>query len=102
MSSFSSVQGPPNLWRSEFYAASPQESFDFVEGMDLVRDAGLNRLKTYLLDHLGDIFPGVARYPLVLKNTKDSPLFLFFFACGNPSPPAQRLALELAEHILAN
>lgn len=43
---------------------------------------------------------GVANYALPLHNSKGSCMFLLFFACANPSPKANRLAMKFAKAIL--
>jgi len=86
-------------WYDHFYEKGKQENlfnseitYEKIADIDLIVEFYRNRLK--------EIFSGVAKKPKKLKNIKRSPLFLFCFAVGNPSPNARDLALKLAEHIL--
>lgn len=61
--------------------------------------ADFDTIKRYLLRRLNDTFPGVAENPLCLKNSKNSPLYLLCFACGNPK--GAKTAVKIAKHILS-
>ena len=57
-------------------------------------------LKDYLLSRLEQTFPTVAPNPVLLRNDKNSPMFLLCFAGSNPDVKAKALSLRGAKHIL--
>lgn len=85
-------------WKQEFYEEDPQ--ITLFDEVTLFKDASPEHIQEYIVERLKTIFPRVANNPRVLANAKGSPLFLFCFAISNPSPAAQRVALNIAEHIL--
>lgn len=85
-------------WKQEFYEEDTQ--LNLFDEVTWFKDASPERIQKYIVKRLETIFPKVAKNPRILLNEKRSPLFLFCFAISNPSPPAQRLALNIAEHIL--
>lgn len=85
-------------WKQEFYEEDTQ--LNLFDEVALYKDASPERIQEYIIKRLETIFPKVAKNPRILLNEKHSPLFLFCFAISNPSPAAQRLALNIAEHIL--
>lgn len=97
-------------WREEFYKKDPQLSlFDMFsdeagrnDEERLVKDANPEHIKDYILSRLETIFPCVSKCPRIFRNSKNAPMFLFCFAISNESPPAQGLALRIANHILKN
>lgn len=52
----------------------------------------------YFVERLKSVFAGVAERPGVLRNSSNSPLYLFCFAVGNER--GKKLALRIAEHLL--
>jgi len=88
-------------WESALYSVSPQRSL-FEEEADVKLRASLNSLTKYIVDRLKTVFPGVAESPLILRNDKNSPLFLLCFVVCNPNPKAIQLSLKVANHILAS
>jgi hypothetical protein len=63
-----------------------------------VKTADFDVIGQFFLARLRLIFAAVAKAPLVLNNSKNSPLFLLCFAVGNPK--TADLALRIADHIL--
>jgi hypothetical protein len=57
-------------------------------------------LKDYIQSRLSQTFPTVAPNPALLRNEKNSPIFLLCFAGSNPSGAAKGLSLKGAKHIL--
>jgi hypothetical protein len=53
----------------------------------------------YLLRRMRAIFAGVVEKPLVLRNSRHSPLFMLVFAAGNPkgAPTAIKIASQITE-----
>lgn len=80
-------------WKEEFYSTTPtlfgSETEEREADYKAVGDFFLNRLKT--------IFTKVAEKPLVLRNSKNTPLYLFCFAAGNPkgAPKAVKIAQDI-------
>lgn len=84
-------------WKSKIYTESRQQTIFEEPGLEKVPVDGL---KQYVLSRLKDTFYTVAPNPALLKNEKNSPLFLLCFAGSNPSKAAQELSLKGAKHIL--
>lgn len=91
-------------WKTEFYKKDPQMSiFDFInegESENLIKDANPERIKEFVVKRLQTIFPCVSKNPRILRNSNNSPMFLFCFAISNDSYKAQVLALKIADYIL--
>ncbi|HEX2915468.1 MAG TPA: three-Cys-motif partner protein TcmP [Chloroflexia bacterium] len=79
-------------WFEAFYLPNPQLSMFGDSGV--VKDADQNSIKDYLIERLQTIFSQVAKNPLLLSNSKGSPLYLLCFAAEHP------LALKIAGDIL--
>ncbi len=84
-------------WFDAFYMTEAQPGL-FGEECHTRRAADVSDIARYFVGRLGEIFPGVARNPLALRNSKDTPLFLLCFATANPR--ALGPALRIAEYIL--
>ncbi|MBK5274471.1 MAG: hypothetical protein JJE30_05410 [Desulfuromonadales bacterium] len=70
--------------------------FDDVE---VTRKTGdLKQIADYFVKRLESVFAGVAKKPLPLYNSKNNPLYLLCFACGNKK--GAPIALKIAGHIL--
>lgn len=89
-------------WREEFYKKNPQLSLFGNEEENLIKDANPDKVKDYIITRLDTAFPCVSKHPRVFRNSNRAPMFLFCFAISNESPPAQGLALRIANHILKN
>lgn len=86
-------------WYDKMYARKMQAGL-FDDPEEFERTATVERIKLYIVERLRSVFPGVAANPLLLRNSRNSPLYLFCFAAANPSPKAYGLAIRVAEHIL--
>ena len=86
-------------WEQEIYKESSQ--LTLFGDIDLER-ASIEKIKTYIFKRLKTIFPGVSANPLTLRNSKNSPLFLLYFAVSNPSLSAIDLSLRAVDHILTH
>ena len=85
-------------WKQAFYKDNPQQAlFDEESGITKVSDS-FEALRQFVNHRLENVFPGVSKKNLVLKNSKNSPLFLLCFACSNPK--AVSLSLRIANHII--
>lgn len=97
-------------WQTEFYKEDPQMSlFDLFpdagvsdSGTRKIKDANPDHIKAYIISRLETIFPCVSKHARIFRNSKNSPMFLFCFAISNESGAAQKLALQIADHILKN
>jgi three-Cys-motif partner protein len=85
-------------WRDRFYEPDTQIDLFGLEKERKVAD--FSDIERYYVKRLRTLFPGVARNPRRLSNTRNSPLFSLCFVCSNPSRKACETALRIAEHIL--
>lgn len=84
-------------WNEEFFQPRKQPDL-FGRADDVEKRSGIEPIQTYILTRLREEFQGVAENPLLLKNSAHSPLFLLFFAAGNPK--GAKPAVNIAQHIL--
>lgn len=85
-------------WRDIFYRKEMTQSlFDDRREMTQ-KTGGFEEITQYLKKRLKSIFAGVAENPLHLYNSRNNPLYLLCFACGNKKGAS--IALRIAEHIL--
>ncbi len=86
-------------WYDEFYRKTPQSSL-FGEETQLQKAADFSTITDYYVNRLRSIFPHVAEKPLPLYNSKRVPLYVLFFAAGNPK--GGKTAVKIAQHIMGN
>ena len=81
--------------KQEFYPRTPQPGL-FGATESQVREADYEAVGAFFLKRLKKIFARVAPKPYVLRNSKNTPLYLFCFAAGNPkgAPTAVKIAQE--------
>lgn len=84
-------------WYERLYRSETSESL-FDEPMERMVKAGTAAISEYFMERLRRCFAAVAPKPMVLRNSKNSPLYLFCFAASNPNGAA--VALKIANHIL--
>jgi three-Cys-motif partner protein len=90
-------------WKSKFYAPV-QRNPTLFDDLDETVSAGIEKnvshdqLAAYFIDRLKEIFAGVAKNPIVQRNSVNSPMFLLCFAAGNPR--GAPIAVRIAEHLL--
>ncbi len=84
-------------WDSAFYRKHLEAGL-FGSEESVHKDAAFDRIKEFLLDRMRRVFVRVAENPLVLRNSKNSPLFLLCFACGNER--GATTAVKIAQDIL--
>jgi len=94
-----------NDWESELYKPDSQPQsrlpFDDLDGGDEHQRRVKQKVQVladYFLARLNTVFPHVAKKPAILKNSRNSPLFMFCFAAGNEK--GGQIALRIANHIL--
>lgn len=82
----------PEGWFDRLYKKAPQQTF-FEADVGHVRKTPLGIAK-YVLEEMRAIFADVANAPALLKNSRNSPLYLFCFAASNKygAPIAVRIA----------
>jgi three-Cys-motif partner protein len=83
-------------WKEHIYQESPQISM--FDEPDLQKVP--NGLKEYIQNRLSETFPTVTPNSAILRNEKNSPIFLLCFAGSNPSSAAKELSLKGAKYIL--
>lgn len=84
-------------WRDTFYKR--EVITGLFEDMEVTTKTGdLKQIADYFVKRLETIFPGVVKKPLPLYNSKNNPLYLLCFACGNKK--GAPIALKIAGHIL--
>jgi len=85
-------------WREIFYRKEFTPSL-FDDSTEITtKTGGFEQIAQYLIERLKSIFAGVADNPLYLYNSRNNPLYLLCFACGNKKGAG--IALRIAEHIL--
>ncbi len=86
-------------WKEVFYKPNNQPTlFDEDEPSTVKVENSFAILNQFVKKQLKKVFPGVSNKNLILKNSKNAPLFLLCFACSNPK--AIGLALKIADHII--
>jgi len=80
-------------WHDEFYSVEMTTNL-FGDEVSRVTKASVDTIGKYFNDRLKAVFAGVAEPPLVLRNSRGSPLYLLCFAAGNEkgAPIALRIA----------
>jgi three-Cys-motif partner protein len=84
-------------WKDFFYHVDTELGL-FGDEIVMYKDANFARIKDFIEGRLRRVFPEVAKNPLLLRNSRNSPLFLFCFAAGNPR--GAELAVKIAQDIL--
>lgn len=93
-------------WRDEFYraanAASGEAQPSMLEDVDeeqgILKTASLDAIGAFFVRRLEEIFAGVAPNPLMLRNSRNVPIYLLCFAAGNPR--GAPTAVNIAGHLL--
>lgn len=86
-------------WESEIYTESLQTNL--FGNIDLEK-ADAEDMRQYILKRLQKTFPTVSPNSVLLRNEKNSPVFLLCFAGSNPSPKARSTSLKVANYILTH
>ena len=94
---FDAIFGTPD-WFQQFYRVEKAEDI-FGQPLEaVVKRCDFKSIGAFYGARLKSVFAGVAAKSIVWRNSRDAPLFQFFFAAANPRG-AQR-ALGIAEDIL--
>jgi three-Cys-motif partner protein len=86
-----------NEWKEAFYSET-QETTLFGSDTKTVKDTDFSKISKFVVKRLKSIFAGVAENPLLLRNSKNNPLYLLCFASG--SPRGAETAIKIAQDIL--
>lgn len=84
-------------WYEAFYAVEREPTL-FDQAQERVVKASTEAIGRYFNRRLETIFAGVAEEPGVLRNSRNSPLYLLCFAVGNER--GRDIALRIANHLL--
>ena len=85
-------------WYEEFYKVETTRNL-FGDDVSHVIKASVETIGKYFNDRLRTVFSGVAPEPLVLRNSRGSPLYLLCFAAGNPK--GGEIAVRIAQSQLS-
>ena len=86
-----------DAWRDFFYKKKSTKTLFGTED-SIVKDADFNNIKNFFIERLKTIFIEVSDNPLLLKNSKNNPLYLLCFAASNPK--GAKTAVKIAQDIL--
>jgi three-Cys-motif partner protein len=91
----STVLGATN-WEQKFYHRQVEPGL-FGQERVVERRVDAESVGRFFIERLNSIFSGVAPKPLLLRNSKNAPLYLFCFAAGNRrgAPTAVKIASDL-------
>lgn len=84
-------------WKSRFYREDRTTDLLGDTHDSVIKIAGMDDILAFFLERLREIFVGVVERPLILENSKHTPMYALCFAAGNPrgAPPAVRIAAYL-------
>lgn len=90
-------------WQERFYQRSEALVLPFEEDefrQDEYYRVDKSRIAQFIIERLRLVFPseGVIKEPLVLRNSKNNPIYLFAFAAGNPK--GAPIAVKIAQYII--
>ena len=84
-------------WRAAFYETKAEQSLFGLEAKT-EKVADFEGIAHYFVKRLETIFAGVAKNPLALHNSANTPLYLLCFAAGNER--GAKVAVKIAQDIL--
>jgi three-Cys-motif partner protein len=85
-----------DAWRQRFYKKTVQQSLFGAEEHE-TKIADFADIQAYFLERLSSVFQSVAKNPLLLFNSRGTPIYLLCFAVGNEkgAPTAIRMAQDI-------
>ena len=86
-------------WKRDFYLEEVAKDL-LGEHKTITREVNAETVANYFLRRLSGVFSQVSNQPLILKNSRNSPLFMLVFAAGNPRGAS--LAVSIAKDIIDN
>jgi three-Cys-motif partner protein len=84
-------------WKERFYRTSETLTL-FGEETQTEKDTDFAGLREFIIERLEGIFTKVAQNPLILRNSRNNPLYLLCFAAGNAKGATP--AIRIAQHLL--
>lgn len=84
-------------WKTAFYQPSRQPSL-FDAGQALRKEADFEGISEFFVQRLETAFAKVAKNALTLRNSRNVPIYLLYFAAANPK--GAPTAVRIANHIL--
>jgi three-Cys-motif partner protein len=94
-----------NEWIREFYTEKVPEQSDLFEEQKpaMQKVATFDSINRFMIKRLRTVFAGgVVEKPLLLSNSRGTPLYSLCFAVTNPNPSASRAALNIADWVSTN
>lgn len=85
-------------WRDAFYRSHQMLTLFGDDETQLKKDADFHDILRFFVQRLETVFEAVAPNPLILRNSRNNPLYALCFAASNPR--GAPTALKIAEHIL--
>ena len=86
-----------DTWYDTFYQTQTANTL-FGPQEEATKTSNFDAIEQFFVQRLGSVFPGVARNPQRLYNSRRVSLYTLFFAVGNPN--GTPVALRMAEYIL--
>jgi three-Cys-motif partner protein len=86
-------------WRELQQPSMQQPLGLFDEDVEIETESGIEGIARAYMARLQGSFAGVAPNPRVLRNSRNSPLYVFMFAAGNKA--GSPVAVRIADHILS-
>ncbi len=86
-------------WQDAFYTSTGQSKLFEEESDDMQRITGVKQVAGYFMERLKQVFRHVLEEPMVLRNSKNSPIYMLCFAASNPK--GGQTALKIARDIVA-
>lgn len=84
-------------WKDSIYSELPQQN---IFGELELEKTSIDGLREYIISRFNTIFPTVSKKAVILRNKRNSPIFLLCFMGSNPSKPAQQISLRIADSLL--
>ena len=89
-----------DAWRARFYRHHQEADLFGHTREATTKIAGVDQILTFFLERLSSIFSKVVEHPLVLENSKRSPMYALCFAAGNRK--GAETAVRIASHLTRN
>jgi three-Cys-motif partner protein len=83
-----------------FYRREPKPDLFNAQEEAWNRDASVQSILRFFLERMAGIFARVVDQPLILTNSKNSPMYALCFAAGNPG--GAKTAVKIAAYITRN
>jgi len=84
-------------WFDEFYQEKREVTL-FGESESVVKTANFDKIASYYIKRLKQVFAGVVEEPMYLYNSTNNPIFLLCFASGNEK--GSKSAIKIAKEII--